>query len=162
MQASKKAKAESESEDESETLNLKHDLDLQRLLKESHLLESGKMITASGTQRHKATDMRIQNLGSKASLFEQDKMPMSHRKGINAKASTKDARRRKDAAENGIILEKAQTQPSGRRSGPPSRRERGVDAPTLGKFRGGTLRLSSKDIAGMQDQKSANRRRRRK
>jgi hypothetical protein len=45
---------------------------------------------------------------------------MSHRKGIKAKASEKEAQRRKEAKENGIILEtavkKRKRPPMGRKS----------------------------------------------
>ena len=132
--------------DESETLNLKHDLDLQRLLKESHLLEQAKGSANPASQRHKATDMRLLSLGSKSSLFNQEKMPISHRKGIVAKAGAKEASRRKEAQENGVVLEKIMTT-SAR---PKERRDRGVDAPALGKFRGGTLRLSKNDVVSIQ------------
>jgi hypothetical protein len=141
-------KAESASEDESETLNLKHDLDLQRLLKESHLFERGRSTagaTAIGPQRHRATDLRIQSLGAKGSLFDQAKMPMSHRKGIQGKKRTMEGKRREQAKENDIVLEKKQR--TGFSSGI---RERGLDAPGVGKFRGGTLKLSKNDVAGLQ------------
>jgi hypothetical protein len=110
------------------------------------LFEQGNISMPTGTQRHKANDLRLQTLGSRRSLFEQDSMPMSHRQGINAKKSTNEARRRKEAAENGVILEKPKA-PSNKSS---TRRDRGVDAPSLGKFRGGTLKLSRRDMAGMQ------------
>ena len=132
--------------DDSETLNLKHDLDLQRLLKESRLLEQAKTSTSSATHQHKATDMRLQSLGSKGSLFGQEKMPLAHRRGITAKAGAKEALRRKEAKENGVVLEKAMSSPFQSRI----RRDRGVDAPFLGKFRGGTLKLSRNDIANIQ------------
>jgi hypothetical protein len=81
-------------------------------------------------------------------------MPMSHRKGIREKAGMREDVRRREAKENGIILEKKQ---SGRLGGAGQmssssgkKRARGVDAPSLGKFRGGTLQLSKKDIAGLQ------------
>lgn len=141
-------KAEAASEDESETLNLKHDLDLQRLLKESHLFERGRSsadTTASGVQRHKATDLRIQNLGGRGSLFDQEKMPMSHRKGIQGRKRMREGKRRDEAKENDIVLEKKQ-----RTKATTGKRERTVDAPGLGRFRGGTLKLSKSEIAGMQ------------
>jgi hypothetical protein len=142
-------KAELSSEDESETLNLKHDLDLQRLLRESHLFERGRSTAdatmATGPQRHRATDLRIQSLGAKESLFDQAKMPMSHRKGIQGKKRAREGQRREEAKQNDIVLEKKQR--TGVSSG---KRERAVDAPGMGRFRGGTLKLSKSDIAGMQ------------
>ena len=124
-------------QDDSEALNLKHDLDLQRLLKESHLLEQARTSSVPGSHRHKAIDMRMQSLGSKDSLFHQEKMPLSHRRGITAKAASREAMRRKEARENGIILERAA---ANRKSS--GRRERAVDVPAVGRFRGGTLQLS--------------------
>lgn len=71
---------------------------------------------------------------------------MSHRRGILGKTSSKEAHRRKEARENGIILEK----PSKKTSTTSSRRERGVDLPVVGKFKSGTLHLSRKDVASIQ------------
>ncbi|GAB1729543.1 hypothetical protein NU195Hw_g178t1 [Hortaea werneckii] len=136
-------------EDASESANLKHDLALQRLLKESHLLDpssfDGTNTAPEGKSRLKALDMRLQDLGAKKGTMEQEKMPLSHRKGIKAKAANREVARRKDAAENGIILEKAKAT-----KGPERRRERGVGAPSVGKFKGGTLQLSSRDVKSME------------
>ncbi|KAF8852489.1 hypothetical protein BDZ45DRAFT_545079, partial [Acephala macrosclerotiorum] len=130
-----------EDDDPSEAANLKKDLALQRLLAESHLLESSKNPTLSGNNRHKATDLRLQALGSKTSILKQEKMPMSHRRGIIAKQTEKEEKRRREARENGIILEKAKMKKSNE-----GKRDRGVGAPGVGKFSGGTLKLSKKDI----------------
>lgn len=137
------ARSAIDKEDGSEEANLKKDLELQRFLKESHLLESATNPTFSGKNRHKATDLRLQALGSKKSILQQEKMPMAHRKGIMAKQSEKEDKRRKEARENGIILEKAKM---GGKKGSDGRRDRGVGAPGVGKFSGGTLKLSKKDI----------------
>lgn len=154
----------SKEDDVDERLNLKHDLDLQRLLKESHLLERSRTSSAPGKERQKALDMRLQSLGAKDSLFSQQRMPMSHRIGINDKAQQKEARRRHEAKENGVILEKV-SMSSGSRKGAKSksaRRERGVDAPGVGKFSGGTLKLSRKDVASIQGPPAAARKGRRR
>lgn len=132
-----------EDDDASEAANLKKDLALQRLLAESHLLESSSNPTLSGKNRHKATDMRLQALGSKTSIFKQEKMPISHRKGIVAKETEREGKRRREARENGIVLEKAKAM--GKKGGE-GKRDRGVGAPAVGKFSGGTLKLSKKDI----------------
>jgi Domain of unknown function (DUF4602) len=132
-------------DDPSEAANLKKDLALQRLLAESHLLDSAKSPTLSGSNRHKATDLRLQALGSKTSIMKQEKMPMSHRKGIIAKQSEKEDKRRREARDNGIVLEKAKMKKSS-----DGKRERGVGAPGVGKFSGGTLRLSKKDISDIE------------
>ncbi|KAI6822384.1 hypothetical protein KC367_g4923 [Hortaea werneckii] len=141
-------------EEASESANLKHDLALQRLLKESHLLDpssfDGTNTAPEGKSRLKALDMRLQDLGAKKGTLEQEKMPLSHRKGIKAKAANREVARRKDAAENGIILEKAKAT-----KGPERRRERGVGAPSVGKFKGGTLQLSSRDVKSMERPRQA-------
>jgi hypothetical protein len=130
-------------EDASESANLKKDLALQRLLAESHLLESASNPTTTGKNRHKATDMRLQALGSKASIFKQEKMPIAHRKGIVSKQIEKESTRRRDAKENGIILEKAKMKDRRSNEG---KKDRGVGNPNVGKFSGGTLKLSKRDI----------------
>jgi hypothetical protein len=84
----------------------------------------------------------MQALGAKASLFAQQKMPLSHRRGIKAKATAREEVRRKEAQENGVILERAS---KGKRSDI-GKRDRGVGTPAVGKFAGGTLKLSRKDI----------------
>lgn len=132
-----------EEDDTSEAANVKKDLELQRFLKESHLLESATDHSFSGKNRHKATDLRLQALGSKTSILKQEKMPMSHRRGIVAKQNEREEKRRKEAKENGIILEKAKM---GVKKGSEGKRDRGVGAPGVGKFLGGTLKLSKKDI----------------
>ncbi|KAE8446699.1 hypothetical protein EG329_011743 [Mollisiaceae sp. DMI_Dod_QoI] len=137
-----------EDDDPSEAANLKKDLALQRLLAESHLLESSKNPTLSGSNRHKATDLRLQALGSKTSILTQEKMPMSHRRGIIAKQNEKEEKRRTEARENGIILEKAKMKK--RNDG---KRDRGVGAPGVGKFTSGTLKLSKRDIFDIEGPK---------
>ncbi|KAL1969015.1 hypothetical protein VTN77DRAFT_849 [Rasamsonia byssochlamydoides] len=139
---SKSTKTKEDDEDAMDAENLKNDLALQRLLKESHLLESASDLNPTGKNRHKALDLRMQSLGAKKSLFEQEKMPMSHRKGIIAKAAKKEEVRRREARENGIILEK----PTFKKKSSTKRRERGIGGPAVGKFAGGTLRLSKRDV----------------
>lgn len=140
-----------------EAANLKNDLALQRLLKESHLLDASSSLGPAGSNRHKALDLRLQDLGSKSSVLGQEKMPLSHRRGIVSKATEKESSRRQDAKENGIILEKVK---KASRVGD-VRRERGIGAPGIGKFKGGTLRLSQRDIADIEGpKKSASKKRR--
>ncbi|KAK5121897.1 hypothetical protein LTR85_004469 [Meristemomyces frigidus] len=147
----KKPKMDS-ADDAKEGANLKHDLALQRLLKESHLLDSssfqGPTAAPGGKGRLKALDLRLQDLGAKRPATEQEKMPLAHRKGIVAKAAGREAARRKEAVENGIILEKAKLA-----ARPEQRRERGIAAPGVGKFRGGTLKLSSRDVKSIEGPK---------
>ncbi len=88
--------------------------------------------------------MRVQALGAKESILSQAKMPMSMRKGIVGAAATKEDRRRKEARENGIILErevkKAKTT---KKKG---RGERPVDLPAVGRMRGAELRVSAREV----------------
>jgi len=142
--AIKKLKAAvSEEDDAGEKMNLKNDLELHRLINESHLLHPDAKV--SNNHRQKVLDMRLQALGSKSSILKQEKMPMSHRKGIIAKAADKESRRRQEAKENGIILEKAAKVKKA-----PEQRTRGVGAPAIGKFKGGTLKLNKKDLADIR------------
>ncbi|KAL4726237.1 swr complex subunit [Fusarium chlamydosporum] len=114
---------------------LAQDLELRRLIAESHLLApalsaSGTTITpkafAAGRTRQKATDMRVQALGSKVSIHKQEKMPMNMRKGIVAAADEREAKRRREAKENGIILERETGKKKGRKD---RRRDVAVDRP---------------------------------
>ncbi|KAL4909467.1 hypothetical protein BDW74DRAFT_174670 [Aspergillus multicolor] len=142
-----KKTANDEEDKDVESLNLKNDLALQRLLKESHLLESASDLAPTGKNRHKALDLRMQELGAKSSLYHQKNMPSSMRKGIKAKAVSKEDKRRREARENGIVLEKPAPKKQISSSG---RRERGVGGPSIGKFAGGTLNLSKRDVAHVQ------------
>lgn len=144
-----KSNKKEESEDENDADNLKHDLALQRLLRESHLLDSASELAPTGKNRLKALDLRMQALGAKTSLYKQQKMPDAHRRGIKAKAAIKEDKRRKEAKENGIILEK----PSKVTKASSGRRERGIGGSSIGKFSGGTLNLSKRDLHAMQGPK---------
>lgn len=139
-------------DDSVESAHMKNDLELQKLLRESHLLSSNAPTYSTRTgntretndARHKLTDLHIQSLGAKKSIFAQKSMPMSHRKGINAKTRMRDEKRRAEAKENGITLEREQKV---RKIA--GKRDRGVGAPSVGKFKGGTLTLSKKDLRGL-------------
>lgn len=145
-------------DNETDAANLKKDLALQRLLKESHLLEDRSSLQVSGKGRHKALDLRLQDLGSKFSVYAQQKMPIAQRKGILAKTTERENARRREALENGIVLEKAG---QGRKKiEVKKKRERGVGGPSVGKFRGGTLSLSKKDVAQIQGPKKREKARR--
>ena len=144
LPVSAKHNATSTVEDEEEAENLKNDIALKRLLAESHLLDpvtSGdggggvRDFNLMGVNRHKALDLRFQALGSATSIYKQEKMPMSHRKGLIKKAQYKEEKRRK-----GVKKER-------------ERRERGVGGPTVGRFKGGMLMLSKKDVASIEGRK---------
>lgn len=95
-------------------------------------------------------------MGSKTSVFAQQRMPLAQRKGITAKATEREELRRREAQENGIILEKvAKSKKKG-----DSMRQRGMGAPSVGKFQGGMLKLSKKDVAEIEGPKKNARRKR--
>ncbi|KAB8297345.1 hypothetical protein EYC80_002691 [Monilinia laxa] len=125
-----------------EALNLKNDLALQRLLDESHLLTSSSSSTSSnahathslqGKNRLKALDLRVQALGGKTSIHKQESMPMNMRKGIVRKAEEKEEKRRREAKENGIVLETK----GGKGGGNGGRERRKERSGTGGTFDGG-------------------------
>jgi hypothetical protein len=134
--------------DLTETTNLKNDLALQKLLRESHLLSASSSgtstptLTATGIARHKSTDLHLQSLGAKSSVFTQKNMPMAQRKHMVQKARLTEEKRRAEAKEAGIVLEREQRVAKKA----PEKRERGVGGPSIGKFKGGTLSLSKKDV----------------
>ncbi|KAI0545672.1 hypothetical protein F4679DRAFT_588276 [Xylaria curta] len=154
----KKAKANTAEEDAPSLL--KNDLALQRLLSESHLFSSAAAKGGRdrdpadatehvGRNRHLATDLRLSALGSKKSIYDQEKMPMSFRKGIQAAAEGREAKRRREAKENGIVLERPGAlgkKAAGKRKGP----SRAIDAPAVGRMNGGMLRLGKRDIADIE------------
>lgn len=170
-------------EDETSAALLRNDLALQRLLSESHLFTAsplggggsgGSNLTEhAGRNRHLATDLRLAALGSKGSIYKQAKMPMAHRKGIVAAAETREARRRREARENGIVLEKPTVgvhegwtglksknkKTKGTGAGGSRMRDAAVDAPAVGKLRNGMLQLSKKDVQTIQGSGGDGRRR---
>jgi hypothetical protein len=115
-------------------------------LKESHLLDPRSSLSLSVQNRHKALDLRLQEVGSKSSLDAQKKMPLVQRKGIARKALGKEVSRRKEAKENGIILEN----PTKKKIKSHERRQRSIGAPNVGRFKGGMLKLSKRDVAEIE------------
>lgn len=153
--------AKDEEGDEDSATNLKNDLALQRLLSESHLLSKDKSTTgaleATGKSRHKALDLRLQALGSRQSVFAQQKMPMHIRKGMVRKQGEREQKRRREAKDAGIILER---EVRASKMGSSRRRERGVDGPAVGRFKRGMLTLNRSDINDIQSTRSHGPRRR--
>lgn len=130
---------------------LAQDLELRRLLAESHLLATPTLIAgaeplpfAAGRTRRKATDLRVQALGSKASILTQQKMPMNMRKGIVAAKTTRESKRRREAKENGVILEREAPVNKGRKK--QKGMDPAVDRPGVGRLRGAQLRVSERDV----------------
>jgi hypothetical protein len=142
------SKKKSDDADLTESTNLKNDLALQKLLRESHLLSASSSgtstptLTATGIARHKSTDLHLQSLGAKSSVFTQKNMPMAQRKHMVQKARLTEEKRRAEAKEAGIVLEREQRVAKKA----PEKRERGIGGPSIGKFKGGTLSLSKKDV----------------
>ncbi|KAK4457183.1 hypothetical protein QBC42DRAFT_279670 [Cladorrhinum samala] len=163
--SSKKSKKSENGEDgdqpEDSAAFLANDLALQRLIAESHILSaaggnashwqsSAAASTAANTRTFaagrtakKTTDLRFQALGAKDSILTQAKMPMAMRKGIQSTAAAREGKRRREAKENGIILEReVRKQQPARKKG---HRERPVDAPGVGRMRGSELRISARE-----------------
>ncbi|CAN8096640.1 unnamed protein product [Discula destructiva] len=149
--------------EDSKTL-LANDLALQRLISESHILAASNPFNAIGSAggdgtaaktfvegrtRKITTDLRLQKLGSKESIFKQHKMPMGMRKGISTAKQDREDRRRREAKENGIILETAQKKAGGKKRSK-GRGDIAVDMPGMGKFRNGELRLSTRDVKAVE------------
>lgn len=155
--------------EDSRTL-LKNDLELQRLISESHILSATNPFntaTSGATAPNKAfsegrtraltTDLRLRRLGSSGSIFNsQKKMPMNVRKGILGAKAAREEKRRREAKENGIILERERPDEAGAGAkGNKSRRKgRGsdlpVDMPGMGRMKGGELRLSKRDVRAVE------------
>ncbi|KAF2657428.1 hypothetical protein K491DRAFT_756853 [Lophiostoma macrostomum CBS 122681] len=158
--------------DPTETSHLKNDLALQRLLRDSHLLSrtstsssasasasastttsrSGTSTpTLTGALRHKSTDLALLSLGAKKSIHVQKNMPMALRKGLAAKAKQREEKRRADARDAGIVLERevrVGKNGDGRGGSRSARgRDKGVGGPSVGRFQGGMLKLSRRDVA---------------
>lgn len=140
---------------------LANDLALSRLISESHILGASNPFNAigaaasgseakaftEGRTRKITTDMRLQKLGSKESIFTQQKMPMGMRKGINTAKQDREDKRRREAKENGIILETAVKKGRTRSKG---KGDVAVDMPGMGKFRNGELRLSTREVKAVE------------
>jgi hypothetical protein len=159
-------KADPDGEGQDGTDNLQNDLALQRLLKESHLLDANTFAAGGsgssapeGAARLRALDMRIRDLGGKKSHMDQERMPIAFRKGMVAKAGQREDKRRTEAKENGIILERFGAKSAGgagaaTRGGGKERKRGGsalgIGGPDVGTYRGATLRLSKNDIKGIE------------
>ncbi|KAL2134732.1 hypothetical protein VTI74DRAFT_10974 [Chaetomium olivicolor] len=139
---------------------LANDLALQRLIAESHILSAAganpshwqsqhaagtaanTRAFAAGRIARKTTDMRMQALGAKESILSQAKMPMAMRKGIVGAAAEREAKRRREARENGIILEREVKKTKTKNKG---RGDRPVDLPAVGRMKGAELRVSARE-----------------
>lgn len=151
-------KPQEDDNDPTDKTNLKNDLALQKLLRDSHILSTSSSgtstptlttsLSATGSQRHKSTDLHLLTLGAKSSVFTQKNMPMAQRKHELAKKRGMEEKRRARAKEAGIVLEvqRSSSEKKGKGKGVGERRERGVGGPSVGRFKGGTLSLSREDV----------------
>lgn len=153
---------------------LANDLELQRLISESHILSATNPFNTAtsgatapsrafseGRTRALTTDLRLQKLGSAGSIFNsQKKMPMAMRKGIMGAKAAREEKRRREAKENGIILERERPDEGSSGAGKKARRkqqqqqgrrsELPVDMPGMGRMKGGELRLSKRDVRAVE------------
>ncbi|KAH0608251.1 uncharacterized protein H6S33_002303 [Morchella sextelata] len=131
---------DSEEDTTAEAHLLQNDLALQRLLRESHLLDEN--LEATGKNRLKAIEARVQALGGKD--LTKHKMPMADRVWMEKSRKAKEEKRRREAREAGVVLEREV-----RVKKEVKRRERGF-GPSVGKFRNGTLVLSRRDVMDIE------------
>ncbi|KAG6019073.1 hypothetical protein E4U41_003412, partial [Claviceps citrina] len=101
------------------------------------------------------TDLRVQALGSKLSIHKQDRMPMHMRKGMVAAAEAREAKRRREARENGIILERETGRKRRTRTRVQGSLGGAVDRPGVGRLRGAELRISERDVRGIEGTRDA-------
>lgn len=76
---------------------------------------------------------------------------MSIRKGIVAAGEAREAKRRREARENGIILER----PAAGKKKKERKRDFGLDQPGMGRFRGAELRLDDRAVRGLENSRDA-------
>lgn len=85
---------------------------------------------------------------------------MAMRKGIIRATESKEEKRRREARENGIVLEREAKKAVNRKKS-----ERAVDLPAVGKMRGAELRISKREIREIENEgrkRQSGRRRRRR
>ncbi|KAK6522228.1 hypothetical protein TWF281_002795 [Arthrobotrys megalospora] len=145
----------SKSEQAAEALNLEHDQALHRLLTESHLLDS-TLSHSSAKNRHKAIESRIISLGGNP-IKQKGNIPMHIQKGMKLKQRLREEKVKREAKENGVVIDKESKRAKERRKDMErmqrrkgEKRDAGVGHASIGKFRGGELRLSRRDVAGMR------------
>ncbi|KAG5519788.1 hypothetical protein PMAC_000061 [Pneumocystis sp. 'macacae'] len=142
----------------SENFQLKNDIVLQRLLKESHFLKKGSnsstfSLEPIGKQRHKIIENRIKLLGGK-DVFK-EKIPFKIRLGMKFKAKIRSEIAKKKAKEAGII----RALPTSRSK--KGKRSYGLNEITIGKYCKGMIILSQEDIKGVSSISGSNRRNKR-
>ncbi|RVD90253.1 uncharacterized protein DFL_001228 [Arthrobotrys flagrans] len=144
----------SKSEEAAEVLHLKNDIALRNLLSESHLLDS-TLSHSNPKNRHKAIESRVIALGGKP-LKQKGNIPMAIQKGMKAKQKSIAEKVKREAKVNGVVMDKESKRAKERRKNKERQERRkgegrgtGVGHAKVGKFRGGELRLSRRDVAAM-------------
>ncbi|KAF8461279.1 hypothetical protein BDZ91DRAFT_737648 [Kalaharituber pfeilii] len=151
---------DSDSDPDTAAAHLKNDLALQRLLRESHLLDAHPSnshladpsnptlsLLPTGKNRHRAINSRITHLGGKD--LTKHKMPVPMKRGLKLGRAAAEAKRIKIARDGGIVLEKKTMSEEERKKKEREERKRRENRgfkPAVGKFRNGSLVLSKKDI----------------
>lgn len=78
---------------------------------------------------------------------------MNMRKGITRHREEREAKRRREAKENGIILERPEVKK--KKGGGGGKRDGGVDRPGIGRMRGAELRISEADVRKIEGSRDA-------
>ena len=79
---------------------------------------------------------------------------MNMRKGITRHREEREAKRRREAKENGIILERPEVKKK-KGGGGGGKRDGGVDRPGIGRMRGAELRISEADVRKIEGSRDA-------
>jgi hypothetical protein len=141
MANSKKGEQQQEAEASSgeEAENLKNDVALQRLLRESNILAEYNDGGDPGRLRHRTLDLRISHLGGKEQKTAN--VPLRIRKGIRMAKVRREEKKEKEAKEAGLIM------PKNRKVKPVKKKERGLNTNSrLGKSKNGMLMISEREI----------------
>ncbi|EMR10994.1 hypothetical protein PNEG_00596 [Pneumocystis murina B123] len=122
---------------------LKNDVALQRLLRESHLLKKGSnrstfSLEPIGKQRHKIIENRIKLLGGKEI---KEKVPFKIKLGMKLKAKIRSDIAKKKAKESGVVRALPAPKPKTK-----YKRNYGLNEIRIGKYHKGMITLSEKDI----------------
>ena len=131
-------------EDDEERDALKKDIELQKLLRESHLLadQGTGSLSATGKTRHKAVAMHLIHNGAKPPPPE--KMSMTMRCGIKQKQGKQLAKKEKEEKEAGIVTAKKATVQKKKKS------NKLLHELNLGKYKHGKLSITRSEINRIQ------------
>lgn len=120
--------------------DLKKDKELQKLLRESHLLhaQGGDSLETTGKVRHKAISEQLVSFG--AAKQKQRKMPIGMRKGIEAAATKREVATERYHKDNSIVTARKSTPVVKTKS------NKTLHELNLGKYKNGKLSISRKEI----------------